>query len=61
MVVACDIGGAGEAGEVDEGGAADVVGDGFKGELEGVAEEAEELLVTVFQPSNLMILRYEEE
>lgn len=40
LVVAGGVGGAGEAGQVDEGGAADVVGDGFEGELEGVAEEA---------------------
>ena len=40
LVVARRVGGAGEAGEVDEGGASDVVGDGFEGELEGVAEEA---------------------
>ncbi len=39
LVVAGGVGGAGEAGEVDEGGAADVVGYGFEGELEGVAEE----------------------
>ena len=40
LVVAGDVGGAGEAGEVDEGGAADVVGDGLERELEGVAEES---------------------
>lgn len=40
MVVAGCVGGAGQAGQVDERGAADVVGDGFEGELEGVAEEA---------------------
>jgi len=40
LVVACAVGGAGEAGEVDEGGAADVVGDGLEGELQGVAEQA---------------------
>ncbi len=41
LVVACGVGGAGEAGEVYECGTADVVGDGFEGELEGVAEEGE--------------------
>lgn len=40
LIVAGYVSGAGEAGEVDEGGAADVVGDGFEGELESVAEEA---------------------
>lgn len=40
LVVAGAVGGAGEAGQVDEGGAADVVGDGLEGELEGMAEEA---------------------
>ena len=40
MVVAGCVAGAGEAGEVDEGGAANVVGYGFEGELEGVAEES---------------------
>jgi len=40
LVVAGDVGGAGEAGQVDERGASDVVGYGFEGELEGVAEEA---------------------
>lgn len=43
MVVACRVGATGEAGEVDEGGAADVVGDGLEGELEGVAEEPEDM------------------
>jgi len=40
LLVAGGVGGAGEAGEVDERCAADVVGDGFEGELEGVAKEA---------------------
>ena len=40
LVVAGGVGGAGQAGEVDEGGAADVVGDLLEGELQGVAEEA---------------------
>jgi hypothetical protein len=40
LVVACCVGGASEAGEVYEGSAADVVGYGFEGELEGVAEES---------------------
>ena len=39
MVVSGCVGGAGEAGEVDEGRASDVVGYAFEGELEGVAEE----------------------
>ena len=42
LIVAGCVGGSSEAGEVDEGGAADVVGYGFEGELEGVAEEAGE-------------------
>lgn len=41
LIISGDVGGTGETGEVDEGGAADVVGDGFEGKLEGVAEEAE--------------------
>ena len=44
MVVAGCVGGACETGEVDEGGAADVVGYGFEGELKGMAEESVELL-----------------
>ena len=40
LVVTGRVGGAGEAGEIDEGGTADVVGYGFEGELEGMAEEA---------------------
>ncbi len=41
MLIAGGVGGASQACEVDEGGAADVVGYGFEGELEGMAEEAE--------------------
>ena len=40
LFVTRGIGGASEAGEVDEGGAPDVVGYGFEGKLEGVAEKA---------------------
>lgn len=40
LLVACGIGTAGQAGQVDQRGAADVVGDGLEGELEGMAEEA---------------------
>ena len=40
LVVAGRVGGAGQTGQVDQGGPTDVVGDGFEGELEGVAEEA---------------------
>lgn len=38
LVVAGGVAGACETGEVDEGGTSDVVGDGFEGKLEGVAE-----------------------
>ena len=38
LVVACGVRAAGKASKVDERGASDVVGDGFEGELEGVAE-----------------------
>lgn len=41
LVVARCVGGAGQAGQVDEGGTADIVGDGLEGELEGMAEEGE--------------------
>ena len=48
MVVASGVGGAGKAGKVDEGGAADVVGDRFEGELESMAKEAgEELVISI--------------
>lgn len=40
LVVTGYVGGSGETGKVDEGSAADVIGDGFEGELECVAEEA---------------------
>jgi hypothetical protein len=40
LFVASDVGGAGKAGQIDEGGAADVVGNGLEGELQSVAEEA---------------------
>ena len=40
MLVARGVGGAGETCEVYERGAADVVGDGLEGELEGMAKEA---------------------
>ncbi len=40
LVVAGDVAGACEAGQVDQGGSADVVGYRFEGKLEGVAEEA---------------------
>ena len=40
LVVTGRVGGTGEAGQVDEGGASNVVGYAFEGELEGVAEEA---------------------
>lgn len=42
LVVAGGVGGAGQTSEVDEGSTTDVVGDGFEGELEGVAEETVE-------------------
>lgn len=41
LVVAGGVGGAGQTGQVDQGGATDVVGDGLEGELEGVAQEGE--------------------
>lgn len=41
LVVAGGIGGAREAGEVDETGASDVVGNGLEGELQSVTEEGE--------------------
>lgn len=41
LIIARGVGGARQACEVDEGGAANVVGYGFKRELEGMAEEAE--------------------
>lgn len=41
LVIPGCIGGAGKTGEVDEGGAADVVGYGFEGKLESVTEEGE--------------------
>lgn len=40
LVIACRVGGARQAGEVDECGSSDVVGYRFEGELEGVAEES---------------------
>ena len=46
LVVTGYVGGSGETGQIDERGAADVVGDGFEGELEGVAEEAVSLSVS---------------
>ena len=40
LVITSNVGGAGKTGQVDEGGAADIVGNRLEGELEGVAEEA---------------------